>query len=178
MNIAVYCASTDGASPAFRQAAAALGRWIGQQGHTLVYGGGESGLMGILAHEAFSAGTRVVGVLPGNVPFICARPQPWCTEVITMPDMATRKSKMLELADAFIALPGGIGTLDEITEAITLTKIGVFSKPAVMFNAAGFYEPFRAMLQTMRDADYLGPNDMDHVLFSDDITDIEAFLTK
>lgn len=176
MKIAVYCGSGFGNDGAYETAARRLGRWIGSQGHTLIYGGGEAGLMGAVAQEAHQLGSRVIGVLPGNVPFICERPQPYCTEVLTMPHMAARKERMLELADAFIALPGGIGTLDEISEAVTLTKIGVFRKPAVLFNTDGFYEPFRAMMTGMEQAAFLAPGDLQHVLYSDDVNEIGAFL--
>lgn len=176
MNIAVYCGSGFGTGDAWREAAVRLGCWIGSQGHTLVYGGGDSGLMGLVAQAAYEGGSRVIGVLPGNVPFICERPQPWCTEVITMETMASRKQRMLDLADAYIALPGGIGTLDEISEAITLTKIGVCDKPSVMFNTKGFYEPFRKQLAQMEEAGFIAPGSMKHVLFSDEVEEIARFI--
>lgn len=178
MKIAVYCGSGFGHGEAWRQAAQRLGQWIGEKGHTLVYGGGEAGLMGEVAKAAHALGSEVIGVLPGNVAFICGRPQPYCTQVITMDSMTTRKQKMLDLADAFVALPGGIGTLDEITEAITLTKIGVFQKPAVMFNTDGYYEPFRTMLAQMEQTGFVEPGSMAQVLFSDDTEQIEAFFNK
>lgn len=176
MKIAVYCGSGFGNDDKYREAARRLGDWIGVQGHTMVYGGGEAGLMGETAKAAHAHGTPVIGVLPGNVAFICGRPQPYCTEVITMPDMSSRKRRMLEEADAFIALPGGIGTLDEITEVITLTKIGVFKKPSVLFDTDGFYAPLRAMTDGMIAAGFMGADDMRHVLFSDDLAAIGAFL--
>ena len=178
MKIAVYCGSTFGSDPAFEQAARRLGRWLGDSGHTLVYGGGESGLMGAVASEVFARGGQVIGVLPGNVRFICERPQPWCTQVITEPDMNSRKQRMLELADAFIALPGGTGTLDEISEVITLTKLGVFAKRSVLFNTRGFYEPFRQMIGEMERCGFIGPGEMAHVLYSDDPEEIGAFLQE
>lgn len=178
MKIAVYCGSGMGNDPAFAQAAAELGAWIGENGHTLVYGGGTAGLMGVVAEVAFRRGSTVIGVLPGNVPFICQRPQPFCTQVLTMENMAARKQKMLDLADAFIALPGGIGTLDEISEAITLTKIGVFDKPAVLFNTGSFYAPFRDVLERMIGADLMDASAMQKILFSDSTGEIEAFFAR
>lgn len=176
MKIAVYCGSGFGAGAAWRKAAVELGQWIGSRGHTLVYGGGDSGLMGLVAQEAFEGGSRVIGVVPGNVPFICERPQPWCSEVITTDSMASRKQRMLDLADAFIALPGGIGTLDEISEAITLTKIGVFDKPSVLVNTNGFYEPFRRQLAQMETSGFIAAGSMAHVLFSDEVEEIARFI--
>lgn len=175
MKIAVYCGSDFGVEPAYRACARALGEWIGSKGHTLVYGGGDAGIMGEVASAAFSAGSRNIGVLPGNVPFILERPQPYCAEVLVEENMSTRKQRMLELADAFIALPGGIGTLDEITEAITLSKIGVFRKPCILYNEKGYYEPLRAMLGGMEKAGFLAEAYRELVLFSADLAEIERF---
>ena len=176
MRIAVYCGSDFGNCPAYTQAATELGRWIGKSGHTLVYGGGESGLMGAVAKEVYDSGCKVIGVVPGNVEFIKERPQPYVTELIITANMSERKQKMLDLADAFIALPGGIGTLDEISEAITLTKIGVFDKSCILFNRNDFYEPLKRMLTEMEKAGFLWEESMKHVLFSDDMGEIEVFL--
>ena len=176
MKIAVYCASSMGKGHIYRDMAATLGRWLGRNGHTLIYGGGDAGLMGVVAQAAYESGSHVIGVLPGNVSFICDRPQPWCTEVLTESDMSARKQRMLELADAFFALPGGTGTLDEMTEVITLTKIGVFRKPSVLIDVDGFYSPFRLMLDRMTETGFIGPGEMEHVLFSDDLTEIDGFL--
>lgn len=169
MKLAVYCASGMGADPIYAGFARQLGQWIAAQGHTLVYGGGDSGLMGEVAREVFTHGGHVTGVLPGNVPFICSRPQPWCTQVITAADMTERKKTMLELADAFLALPGGTGTIDEISETITLTKIGVFNKPSVLLNVKGFYEPLRSMFDLMTREGFIQPGSMDHVYYTDDL---------
>ena len=176
MKIAVYCGSDFGKYPVYTEAARELGRWIGKKGHSLVYGGGEAGLMGAISKEVYDAGCEVIGVIPGNVEFIKSRPQPFVTELIVTRDMSDRKAKMLELADVFIALPGGIGTLDEISEAITLTKIGVFDKPCVLFNRNGFYFSFSKMLEDMEDAGFLSADSMKHVLFSDDLEEIEEFI--
>lgn len=176
MRIAVYCGSDFGKDKVYTEAARELGAWIGKNNNSLVYGGGEAGLMGVVSKEVHDAGCEVIGVVPGNVSFIKERPQPYVTELIIADNMSDRKAKMLELADAFIALPGGIGTLDEITEAITLTKIGVFNKPCVLFNRDGFYEPLKQMLLGMKKADFIWPGTMKHVLFSDDVDVIGAFI--
>lgn len=175
MKIAVYCGSDFGREPFYKEAAVELGKWLGKSGHCLVYGGGESGLMGSVAKEVHSAGCEVIGVVPGNVDFIKNRPQPYVTELIVSPNMSERKQKMLESADAFIALPGGIGTLDEISEAITLTKIGVFNKPCILFNRNKYYEPLRNMILGMETAGFIW-EPMEHVLFSDDTKEIESFI--
>ncbi len=178
MKIAVYCGSGFGKDPIYTEAAGELGRWIADNHHTLVYGGGDSGLMGTVAKAVFDLGSEVIGVIPGNVDFIKNRPQPYVTELIVSENMSERKGKMLELADAFIALPGGIGTLDEISEVITLTKIGVFDKKCILFNRNNFYEPFRVMLDDMEKAGFIDPGSMNHVLFSDDVEEIGKFIGK
>lgn len=183
MKIAVYCGSEMGNDPIYIDAAKELGNWIGENGYTLIYGGGALGLMGTVAKAVKEAGetkhcSHVIGVVPGNVGFIKDRPQPYATEILVARDMSDRKVKMLELADAFIALPGGIGTVDEISEAITLTKIGVFDKPCIIYNQNGFYEPFKKMLMEMDQAGFLKLENMDHVLFSNDLKEIEQFLEK
>lgn len=176
MNIAVYCGSDFGKDPAFTEAAKELGKWIGTRKHALIYGGGNSGLMGTVAKEVHDLGCEVTGVIPGNVDFIKGRPQVYVTNRIVTENMSTRKEKMLELADVFVALPGGIGTLDEISEAMTLTKIGVFDKPCILFNKKGFYEPLRKMLEDMETAGFIYPGTMKHVLFSDAYEEIETFI--
>ncbi|MCI6537693.1 TIGR00730 family Rossman fold protein [uncultured Eubacterium sp.] len=176
MRLAVYCGSDFGKEPAYQNAARELGQWIGKCGHSLVYGGGESGLMGMVAREVHAQGQEVIGVVPGDVAFIKDRPQPYVTELITTANMSERKQKMLELADGFIALPGGIGTLDEITEVITLTKIGVFQKPCILFDRNGFYEPLKTLFERMEAVDFLYQENMKHVLFSDDVDEIGTFI--
>lgn len=175
MRIAVYCGSDFGNNPEFADAAKLLGRWIGESGNSLIYGGGDSGLMGTVAKEVHDLGAEVIGVVPGNVDFIKDRPHPYVSELIVTENMSSRKQTMLDKADAFVALPGGTGTIDEISEAITLTKIGVFDKKCILFNYDGFYEPFKQMFETMENAGFLKGEDMKHVLFASDIEEIEAF---
>ncbi len=176
MKIAVYCGSAPGNDPAFSDSAKKLGRWIGENGHELIYGGGDSGLMGDVAEAAKKSGAEVIGVIPGDVPFIRDREQPYVTTLITADNMSHRKQTMADLADAFVALPGGIGTLDEITEVITLTRIGVFRKKAVFFDRNGYYAPVRAMFEKMVEADFFSADDMDMILFSADPEEIGSWL--
>ena len=178
MKIAVYCASVFGNNEEYVKAARELGQWIGKNNHALVYGGGETGLMGAVAEEVHASGNEVIGVVPGNVEFIKSRPQPYVTKLITTANMSERKQKMVELADAFIALPGGIGTLDEISEAIVLTKISELQKPCILFNRNSFYTPLQEMLKKMDQAGFLWGDHMEHVLFSDHLNEIEAFINK
>ena len=178
MKIAVYCASVFGDNEEYTKAARELGHWIGKSKHALVYGGGESGLMGAVAEEVHVSGNEVIGVVPGNVEFIKSRSQPYVTKLITTTNMSERKQKMVELADAFIALPGGIRTLDEISEAIVLTKIAELRKPCILFNRNGFYTPLQEMLKKMEHAGFLWGDHMEQVLFSDHLDEIEAFINK
>lgn len=176
MNIAVYCGTSFGNDPAYREGARSLGLWMARNNHTLVFGGGNAGLMGVLSEAVFHSGGQVIGVLPGDIGFIVNRPQPFCSEVITEPDMAARKKKMLELADAYIALPGGLGTLDEITEVMTLIKIGYMRKPAVLFNISGYYDPFRSMLDQAVSRGFMEQKDLKSFLFSDSLEETARFL--
>ncbi len=178
MKIAVYCGSSLGKNPNFVTKTKELGQWFSTHNHTLIYGGGDAGLMGIIGKEAFEGKCEVIGVVPQDISFIYSRPQPYCTQVQIAANMNARKERMLELAEAFIALPGGIGTLDEISEVITLTKIGKFNKKCICYNIDGFYDPFKDFIQKMIEAEFLKEEDMSHVLFSDSIEEIKSFLSK
>lgn len=129
MNITVYLGATEGNDPALREAVEALGAWIGASGNTLVYGGSKVGLMGALAESALSSGGRVVGVTAAcfaDVSFSGGE----LTELIVAPDIPQRKRKMLELGSAFLAFPGGTGTLEEITEVMSHVSLRQLDAPA------------------------------------------------
>lgn len=139
MNICVYCGSRPGIQPAYAGAARALGTLIGQQGHGLVYGGGNVGLMGIVADAVLAAGGPVVGVIPEALVQREVGHQ-GLSEQHVVPTMHVRKQMMAERADAFIALPGGIGTLEELYEVWTWRQLGYHDKPIGVLNVAGFYD--------------------------------------
>ena len=176
MNIVVYCGSTSGNNPNFSEAAKALGKWIGENGHTLVYGGAGKGLMGDVSTSALEAGARVIGVLP-DVPQIQARRQQGLTEYIETKTMAERKTRMIELADAFVALPGGIGTIDEITEAMALASLDITPCPIVLFDTDGYYKPFKEVIENIIDNGLGRREFFSQVLVSEDMDEITAFLT-
>jgi len=137
--LAVYCGSAPGNDPAFAEAARALTREMAARGVDLVYGGGRLGLMGIIADTMLEAGGRVYGVIPqALVDHEVAHLG--CTELHTVANMHERKAKMTELCDAFIALPGGIGTLDELFEAWTWNALGYHAKPFCLLNVHGFWD--------------------------------------
>jgi uncharacterized protein (TIGR00730 family) len=139
MNLCVYCGSRAGVAPAYADAARALGRLIGSGGHGLVYGGGNVGLMGIVADAVLAAGGPVVGVIPEA---LVQREvgHSGLSEQHVVPDMHERKRMMAERADAFVALPGGIGTLEELFEVWTWHQLGYHDKPIGLLNVGGFYD--------------------------------------
>lgn len=137
--VAVYCGSSEGQDPVYLNAAGELGRRIASRGSELVYGGASLGLMGEVARQALAAGGVVRGVIPTF--FSANVVHTGLTELIQVDTMHERKTKMFELADAFIAMPGGFGTLEEISEILTWGQLGLHTKPCGLFNVAGFYDP-------------------------------------
>jgi uncharacterized protein (TIGR00730 family) len=147
-SICVYCGSRPGQGEAFVEAARSVGQWIGQQGGQLVYGGGHNGLMGVVADAAAAAGARVVGIIPRTmVEREWARQA--CDELIVVETMHERKRIMMERADAFLALPGGLGTLEEFFEAWTWRQLGFHDRPVGLLNLHGCYD---ALLTFMQDS--------------------------
>ena len=146
MKICVFCSSSDAVDGAYHEAAADLGSRLGAGGHTLVYGGGAVGLMGTVARGTQAGGGRVIGVIPSfmNRPGVAYGK---ADELIVTDGMRERKSLMEAISDAFVALPGGFGTLEEITEVITLRTFMVWAKPLVLVNTAGFYSPLRELFE-------------------------------
>jgi len=140
MNVCVFASSSDAVDRAFRDAAADLGRRLGRAGHGFLFGGGGVGLMGEAARAAKEAGARVTGVI---VDFMNAAGLAWpgCDELRVTATMAERKSLLESLAGAYVALPGGFGTLDELAQVITLAQLGLAEKPIALLNTAGFYDP-------------------------------------
>ncbi|WP_414900680.1 TIGR00730 family Rossman fold protein [Sphingomonas flavalba] len=147
MRIAVYCGSSSGFDPAFAGAAEAVGRQLAEAGIGLVYGGGNIGLMAVLADAAIAAGGEVIGVIPQAL-VDRELAHPGCTELHITTNMHARKALMAEKADAFVALPGGIGTLEELFEAWTWGQLGWHTKPCALINTAGFYDDLIAFLDS------------------------------
>ena len=175
MNIAVYCGSTSGKKEAFTIGAVVLGVWIAEHGHTLVYGGAQGGLMGTVANAVLSNNGKAVGVLPA-VESIQKKRHPGLTEYIETKDLAQRKAKMIELADAYIALPGGPGTLDEISDVIALARLGTNSKPCVLFDLDGFYQPLKKVFRGMMEEGFAYKENFDSLLISADMEEIGDFV--
>jgi uncharacterized protein (TIGR00730 family) len=142
--ICVYCSSSEGVSTDYFQAAEALGRSTAQRGYTLVFGGGEIGLMGALARAASANGGRVVGVIPKALAQLAYKR---ADEMIVTKDLRERKAVMADRSDAFVALPGGFGTLEELLEMLTLKQLSFHNKPLVLVNTNGFYDPLITLFE-------------------------------
>ena len=162
-SICVYCGSRPGENVQFGQAAEAVGQWIGSHGGQLVYGGGRSGLMGTVAEATRRAGGRVVGVIPQALvdKELANR---LCDELHIVQTMHERKAMMAERSDAFLALPGGIGTFEELFEVWTWRQLGYHNKPVGVLNVAGYYDPLTAFLKTSVASGFMGEWQMDLVV--------------
>jgi len=155
-HLCVYCGSKTGASQAYAKAAIALGTRLTREGIRLIYGGGNVGLMGILANAVLDAGGEVTGVIPKQL-VEWEMAHQGVTELIVVDSMHQRKQRMFELADGFIALPGGFGTLDEMFEMLTWRQIGLGQKPCAFFDVNDFWQPMLRMLKHMVDERFLHP---------------------
>ncbi|MHA7964246.1 LOG family protein [Paenibacillus sp. CAU 1782] len=147
-SIAVFCGSSEGVSPVYKENAIALGTELGKRGLTLIYGGANVGLMGAVADAVLGAGGKVIGVLPHFLQHREIAHQ-GLTELILVESMHERKSKMAELADAFIALPGGPGTLEEYFEIFTWGQLGLHTKPSGLLNVNHYFDSLIAMFDTI-----------------------------
>ncbi|HTP93717.1 MAG TPA: TIGR00730 family Rossman fold protein [Xanthobacteraceae bacterium] len=154
--ICVYCGSSAGTDPAFLEAAQSLGKMLAANGVRLVYGGGSVGLMGALADAVLNHGGVITGVIPE---FLTAkeRPRRVAQELIVTRDMHERKRTMFDRADAFVALPGGIGTLEEIVEQMTWAQLGRHRKPILFANINGYWDPLLVLIDHMRALKFLQP---------------------
>ncbi|MDO5439206.1 MAG: TIGR00730 family Rossman fold protein [Erysipelotrichaceae bacterium] len=177
MKIAVYCGSSAGNKSVFTERAGQLGKKMAENGHTLVYGGSKTGMMGAIADAVLANKGKVIGVVP-DVPVIKERTHPGLTECIYTDTMAERKSRMIDLADAFVAMPGGIGTLDEITEVISLSSLGIVNGAIVFLNTEGYYDGVKELLKNVVFNGYGRPEYFERILFSDDPQEIVEFIER
>jgi uncharacterized protein (TIGR00730 family) len=153
-SIAVYCGSSFGIDPAYAAIATQVGQGLARKGITLVYGGGRAGLMGQVADAALSAGGKVIGIIPERLMNKEAGHM-GLTELHVVPDMHVRKSMMIDKADAFITLPGGVGTLEELFEVWTWLQLGYHRKPVGLLNVNGYYDPLLAMMNHTVDQGFM-----------------------
>lgn len=164
MYIAVFCSSSEGLKPEFTAAAAELGEWIGRNSHTLVYGGSDKGLMRECARAVKANGGRIISVAPS---FVVENGllNPESDEIVSVSSLAERKSKMMQLADVFVALPGGIGTLDEIFSVAACNVVGECGKPILLMNLEGIYDDLRNLLAKLEKERLMRPENMKHIHF-------------
>ena len=148
-SICVYCGSADDLHPDYYQAARNLGRAMGQRGTQLIYGAGRTGLMGAVADGVLEVGGEVIGIMP-RIFYTPTLVHAGLTRLEVMDDMHVRKARMVELAQAFIALPGGFGTLDELFETLTWAQIGLHAKPVGLLNTRGYFDPLLHMVEHIR----------------------------
>jgi len=169
--ICVYCGSSSGGDPAYAEAAEQLGRSMGAAGIGLVYGGGSIGLMGILARSVMQSGGHVTGIIPQ---FLKEREVMLETahELFVTGDMHERKRAMFDRSDAFVALPGGIGTLEEVVEMMTWAQLGQHRKPVLIANINGFWEPLVTLLRHMSDEGFIREGFEVNYLVADDVAEI------
>lgn len=168
--IAVFCGSSAGKNPLYEQKAIDLGKTLFNNQIGLVYGGGTRGLMGVVANTVFALGGSVIGVLPEALNLASVRQAVVETELIVVPTMHDRKAKMYSLADAFIALPGGIGTFEEFLEVFTWLQLGYHHKPVALLNTAGFYDPLLQLLQHSSKEGFLHKDLLDALIVEEDET--------
>lgn len=174
-SVCVYCGSAAGDDPAFLTAAAELGRDLAAGGVDLVYGGGNIGLMGAVARACLSAGGHVVGIIPEFLKrreVMLAEAQ----ELIVVPDMHRRKQLMFERADAFVALPGGVGTLEELVEQLTWAQLEQHAKPVLIADIRGFWRPLLSLMAHMRQAGFIRPGFEVRYLVAERVADILPML--
>jgi uncharacterized protein (TIGR00730 family) len=169
--VCVYCGSGPGTNPRFVEAAISLGKTFAENDVRLVYGGGSLGLMGAVAKSTLDHGGSVTGIIPE---FLTARENALARvqELIVTPDMHERKRLMFERSDAFIALPGGIGTLEELVEQLTWQQLGRHAKPILLANIDGFWEPLLGLLAHMRSTEFIRPSLAVEILKAERVEDI------
>ncbi len=174
-SICVYCGSNSGSRPAYAERAMALGERIAREGLTLVYGGGNVGLMGVVADAVLQAGGEVVGVIPQQlVDWEVAHRDVTRLEIVG--SMHERKARMFDLSDAFVALPGGFGTMDEMFEMLTWRQLGLGDKPCAFLDVDDFYDPLLAMMDRMVAERFLHPDQRRDLWHGDDIDALFAWM--
>ena len=175
MNITVYLGASEGSDPRLGGTVRELGRWIGQNGHALVYGGSKSGLMGALAESVLAAGGHVTGVEPQffvDAGFVYDD----IDELIVTRDMSERKAKMIELGDAFIAFPGGTGTLEEIAEVMSKVSLRHLDAPCILYNLSGYYDGLKALLAHMIETGLSSQERQRGIYFAENLKGIQKIL--
>lgn len=177
MNITVYLGANEGNDPELKKAVRELGEWIGKSGNTLIYGGSKSGLMGELAESVLDAGGSVIGVEPQ---FFIDQGFEYnaITQLIVTKDMTERKAKMIELGDAFLAFPGGTGTLEEISEIMSKVALQQLDAPCILYNLNGYYDHLSALLRHMIQMGLSSESRQQGICFVENLAQIQAILSR
>ncbi|WP_179190440.1 TIGR00730 family Rossman fold protein [Candidatus Enterococcus mansonii] len=172
--MAVYCGASVGNKAIYQEKTKELGQWLSANGYDLVYGGGNVGLMGILADTVIENGRKVIGVMPK---FLLDRELAYeGIKMYIVNDMHERKRKMIDLADCYLALPGGPGTLEEISEVVSWGRIGEHQNPCVFFNVDGYYNLLADFFDKMVTDGFLTKEDREKIFFSDSLEEIKEFI--
>ncbi len=177
MNITVYLGAHEGNDPSYKKAVEELGAWIADSGNRLVYGGSDEGLMANIADSVLSHGGEVTGI---EAQMFADRgvAHAGLTELVIVPDITERRTRMIELGDAFIAFPGGTGTLEEVSEVVSKICLGQLSQPCIFYNLNGFYDNMRAFLQRMVDAGFSTAERQQGIYFASDLAEIERIIAN
>lgn len=175
MRITVFCGANNGKSELYIKNATELGEWIADNNHTLVYGGGKIGLMGVIADTVLENRGEVIGIMPQ---FLVDREisHTSITEFIIVDDMSDRKTKLVDFGDVFIALPGGPGTLEEISQVISWVRVGKKDAPCILMNVDGYYDFLEQYFDKMVEEGFLTKEDRKNTLFTDNIEEMERFI--
>ncbi|CCV63906.1 conserved hypothetical protein [Alteracholeplasma palmae J233] len=175
MNIVIYCGASLGNDSIYEKETRKIGKWISSNQYKLVYGGGKAGLMGVIADTVLENGGKVIGVMPK---FLIEREimHKGLTENFETNTMTERKNKMIELGDIYIALPGGPGTLEEISEVVSWARIGQNNNPCIFWNVDGYYNDLKSFYLTMVEKGFLTQSDFDKILFTNSIDELENFV--
>ena len=171
MNITVYLGANEGNDPRLRKSVEELGAWIGSSGNALVYGGSKSGLMGAIADSVLQAGGEVTGIEP-------QLQHDGLTQLIVTKDMSERKAKMIELGDAFVAFPGGTGTLEEIAEVMSKVSLKHLDAPCILYNLDGYYDDLKALLAKMIDKGLSSKERQEGIYFAESLDEIKQILNE
>ncbi|MEO6799242.1 MAG: TIGR00730 family Rossman fold protein [Rhodanobacter sp.] len=175
--ICVYCGSSSGKHPEYAELAAAFGQEMARRGIGLVYGGGNVGLMGVIADAVLAGGGKATGVIPRQlVELEMAHPR--LSELVVVDTMHQRKTRMYELSDAFVALPGGFGTMDEIFEMLTWAQLGLHRYPCAFLDVRGYYHDLRLLMEHMVAEDFVKPGQRDSVWFGDSMDALFSWMAS
>lgn len=177
MRITIFCGANNGKSELYKENAIELGKWIANKNHTLVYGGGKIGLMGVIADTVLENSGEVIGIMPQ---FLVDREisHTGITEFVIVDDMSERKTQLVDLGDAFIALPGGPGTLEEISQVISWVRVGKKDAPCILMNVNGYYDFLEQYFDKMVEDGFLTKEDRKRTLFTDSIDEMEEFIVN